>query len=143
MLVKLRLITAILDPKINDLFRRLCICEVESWRRVEFNILRGDTFTGRKEVAVDVEDLIVRISEHSLEHLVSTDLDGEASRLRNTILTYLNVCVQRRVEVRDSHQALDRQAPKNSDISLAIHVLLQTCSALGAVGGSSRLQAFL
>jgi hypothetical protein len=94
MLVKLPLVTAILDPKINDLFRCPCICEVESRSRVEFNILCGDTFAGREEVAVDIEDLIVCISEYSLEHLVSTDLDGEASRLRNMILTYLNVCAK-------------------------------------------------
>ena len=86
MFVKLWLVAAIFNPKINDFFCRFCICKVERWSRVEFDILCRDAFTGRKEFTMDVKNLVSRHLEDSVEASEFTHLHSEASGLRNAIL---------------------------------------------------------
>jgi hypothetical protein len=57
MFVNLWLVATIFDAKLNDLFRRLRICKIKRWSRIKLDVLGWDTFAGRKEVTMDIENL--------------------------------------------------------------------------------------
>jgi len=126
MFVKLRLVAAIFDAKLDDFFCRLRICKVKCRSRIELDVLGWDPFAGREEVTMDIENLTFHDQNHSPKPSLQSHLDGESSRLRNAILTHISG--RAKGASRSSlHQALGRPARRNSDIRRAIRVPPQTC----------------